>query len=69
MLICFCYKYLSFVCCLSDELDPIQATTFEEYSKEDNWEQAGFEESFDVEWTQANYSLPHVGTFNNAGVC
>lgn len=44
----------------SDELDPIQATAFEEHGYEDNWEKAGFEETFEVEWTQANYELPHV---------
>ena len=33
---------------------------FEDYAYEDNWEKAGFEEGFEVEWTQANYELPHV---------
>ena len=46
--------------CFSDELDPIQAMAFEDYAYEDNWEKAGFEEGFEVEWTQANYELPHV---------
>ena len=46
--------------CFSDELDPIQAMAFEDHAYEDNWEKAGFEEGFEVEWTQANYELPHV---------
>lgn len=44
-------------------MDPIQATGFEEYQHNDDWERAGFEEpdeNFDVEWTHANYELPHV---------
>lgn len=48
--------------CFSDELDPIQAMAFEDYGQEDNWEKAGFEENFEVGWTQAHYELPHVST-------
>ena len=34
---------------------------FEDSRKEEDWEKAGFEESFEVDWTHANYELPHVG--------